>query len=363
MLTIFRRHLAACPHTSRKERRCRCPIHAEGTLHGAKVRKALNLSSWEAAQRYVREWEIGGKGQPVSVKDATDRFIEDVIARQLALDTQNKYRLMFSEMEERFEGLTIGSLTVNDLAKYREHWKVSPITARKKLERLRTFFRFCMDRGWVTKNPATVLKSPKGDFAPTLPFTKEEMEKILWATEVFSKKGIYKEENRKRIRAFVLLLRYSGLRIRDAVTLKEDRIAVTLKDGRIKDGTLFLYTQKTGMPVKLPLPNDLLEALKGFTHFGDYFFWSGNGEPKSAVGDWQRSLRTLFKTAGVKGGHAHRFRDTFAVDLLSNGVPIDQVSILLGHSSVKTTEKHYAPWVKARQDQLETSVKKIWAVS
>ena len=57
---------------------------------------------------------------------------------------------------------------------------------------------------------------------------------------------------------------------------------------------------------------------------------------------------------------AHRFRDTFAVDLLSHGVPIDQVSILLGHSSIKTTEKHYAPWVKARQDQLEASVKKIW---
>jgi integrase/recombinase XerD len=41
------------------------------------------------------------------------------------------------------------------------------------------------------------------------------------------------------------------------------------------------------------------------------------------------------------------FRDTFAVELLLAGVPIDQVSLLLGHSSVKVTEKHYAPFAHA----------------
>jgi len=55
-------------------------------------------------------------------------------------------------------------------------------------------------------------------------------------------------------------------------------------------------------------------------------------------------------------------RDTFAVEMLLAGVPIDQVSILLGHSSVKITEKHYMPWVRARQEQLEQSVRKAWAL-
>ncbi len=35
-------------------------------------------------------------------------------------------------------------------------------------------------------------------------------------------------------------------------------------------------------------------------------------------------------------------------------------SVLLGHSSLKITEKHYAPWVKARQEQLEAAVRKAW---
>ena len=89
-----------------------------------------------------------------------------------------------------------------------------------------------------------------------------------------------------------------------------------------------------------------------------YFFWSGESKPKSAVGDWQRSLRKLFALAGIPDGHAHRFRDTFAVELLLSGVPLERVSVLLGHRSLKVIEKHYAPWVRARREQLEADVRR-----
>jgi integrase/recombinase XerD len=56
------------------------------------------------------------------------------------------------------------------------------------------------------------------------------------------------------------------------------------------------------------------------------------------------------------------FRDTFAVECLLAGVPLEQLSILLGHGSIKITERHYAPWVKARQEQLTASVRKSWDV-
>jgi len=46
------------------------------------------------------------------------------------------------------------------------------------------------------------------------------------------------------------------------------------------------------------------------------------------------------------------------VELLLAGVPLESVSILLGHSSIRITEKHYAPWVRARQEQLEADVLK-----
>jgi integrase/recombinase XerD len=49
------------------------------------------------------------------------------------------------------------------------------------------------------------------------------------------------------------------------------------------------------------------------------------------------------------------------VELLLAGVPIERVSILLGHQSVRITEKHYNPWVRSRQEQLEADVKRAWA--
>jgi len=39
---------------------------------------------------------------------------------------------------------------------------------------------------------------------------------------------------------------------------------------------------------------------------------------------------------------------------------MERVSVLLGHSSIKVTEKHYSPWVRARQEQLEADVRRSW---
>jgi hypothetical protein len=49
--------------------------------------------------------------------------------------------------------------------------------------------------------------------------------------------------------------------------------------------------------------------------------------------------------------------------MLLAGVPIDQVSLLLGHASVKITERSYSPFVKATQVQLQDSVRNAWSIS
>jgi integrase/recombinase XerD len=348
MLTLFRRHTLKCRHTSRDERRCSCPIAVEGTLNGEYVRKSLGLRSWEAAQKLVREWEVQGKEEKISVAEACDKFYADAEARNLGQAQLGKYRLLLNELKGEYGNKMLSSISVDDLRECRAAWRLSPVSAYKKLERLRTFFRFCHDSGWIARNPAKVLKPPKVKTKPTLPFSDGEMEKILWACEVYPNRP---KGRQKEVKAFVLLLRYSGLRIRDAVTLRRAEIT-----GR----NLHLYTAKTGSAVYVPLPDVAVEALGEVQNVSaEYFFWSGNGNPKSAVADWQRSLKRLFGLAGIKG-HAHRFRDTFAVSLLQNGVSLENVSVLLGHNSIRVTEKHYAPWVKSRQENLEREVKKAW---
>ena len=350
MLRLRRRHLKSCPHRSLTYRRCRCPVWVFGTRNGKRIRKSLDTTSWEQGEEFLRSLDPHESPEKVTVAAAGVRLIADCESRKLADVTTAKYRLLVRELKSEFGDRDLGTIGVDDLAHYRETWKLSPIASVKKLERLRTFFKFSMDRGWCKSNPALGLKKPKTKTLPTLPFTDEEIEKIVWATEEYPNKGIYSFQNGKRVKAFVNLLRYSGLRIRDAVILSRDRL-----DGN----QLLIYTQKTGQGVWLPLPQSVVDDLHAVSPTGTYFFWSGNGLPKSAVADWQRSLAKLFRIAGIEGAHAHRFRDFFAVKLLENGVPLESVAVLLGNS-VKIAEKHYAPWVKSRQLILTEQIERIW---
>ena len=200
---------------------------------------------------------------------------------------------------------------------------------------------------------------------PTDYFTADEYKRTIDATYrlgEYAERSWAPEKRSIRIRALTDLIRWSGLRIRDAVTLE---------CSRLDENKLLLYQAKTGIPVFVPLPPHVADLLRsippGLKPNPNYFFWSGNGLPKTFVANWQRAYRRLFKVADLrkpdgtpKRCHCHMFRDAFAVEMLLAGVPIDQVSILLGHASVRVTEKHYSPWVRARQDQLEKSVQSAW---
>jgi site-specific recombinase XerD len=55
------------------------------------------------------------------------------------------------------------------------------------------------------------------------------------------------------------------------------------------------------------------------------------------------------------------FRDTFAIETLNSGAPIEQVSMLLGHKNIKTTQDSYLPWVKSRQVLLDATMRNSWS--
>lgn len=131
---------------------------------------------------------------------------------------------------------------------------------------------------------------------------------------------------------------------------------------RFKGDDLYLYTQKSGTHVFVPLPPFVMNLVRAITpKHGEYLFTGpGSLRMETASDLWRRKLATVFKTADIPGGHPHRFRHTFAVELLKNGVPMEEVSILLGHSSVRITEKHYSSWAQARQEILKAHVAKTW---
>jgi len=377
MLTIYRRHRKTCQHRACHRNvctiagrradgkpakcNCRCPLWADGFHEGREVRKSLRENSWDAAQEALERLKKtfgrtpdAAEDEPTTIAHATERYLADARERNLHDSTIYKYRSLFAQLKafEQTHGLRyVKELDLETLSAFRETWTDGPRARLKKLERLRAWLKFCVERKWAEENFARRLHAPKVPDRPTLPFSPGEMLKILAALDAYgASAGI---ANAQRLRAFVLVLRYSGMRIGDAVRLSVDRI-----DGN----KLFLYTQKTGTPVRCVLPDFVLRELGAAPKSSEgHFFWTGKSKLHSAIGKWQRRLQRLFELAGVQGGHAHRFRDTFSIALLQSGVPLDRVSILLGHRNIRITEKHYSAWVRERQEQLESDLQRAWS--
>jgi integrase/recombinase XerD len=224
MLTIYRRHVKSCEHRSegRAYRRCKCPVWVDGFLGDRDLRKSLNTRDWQKALEKIREWEARGTIKQekeevlVPIDAATASFINDAKARELREPTLYKYRLLFKRLKEfaAHHGLRyIAELDLQCLRDFRAGWPDHNLAALKKLERLRAFFRYCQDSSWIANNPAMKLKNPKVTQPPTLPFSQQQVIDIVAACRHYPDR-----RNVVRLRALILLLRYSGLRIRDAVT-------------------------------------------------------------------------------------------------------------------------------------------------
>lgn len=384
MLSVYTRHRSDCAKKDDSNyRRCRCPKWLDGTLPGrtGRFRISAKTKSWEQAELLARKYEhaaIGGedvqvaKNTLLTVKEAVDIFVGDAEARGLAPATLQKLRHIFEAQLVSFANEAgikfLRDFNSRNLTEWRRQWKDKELARKKKFERVIGFFWFCVRQGWLRENPTATMGRVIAKHVPTDYFPADEYARIIEATyrlDEYAERSWAPEKRGARIRALTELLRWSGLRIRDAVTLERSRLV---------GNKLLLYQAKTGTPVYVPLPPHVVELLRnipdGLKPNPAYFFWSGNGDPKTYVANWQRSYRRLFSVANLRRSdgtpkrcHCHMFRDTFAVEMLLAGVPIDQVSILLGHSSVRITEKHYSPWVRARQDQLEKSVQAAWQAS
>ena len=348
MLTIYRRHRQSCKFSDdRISRKCHCPLWATNTLDGKPYRRSLKTRSWERAAQLVREIESGTKPKKLAptVPDAIAQFTQDAEhGRKLREPTLKKYRVVLAQLKDFATAkavVRIDEMTVSFAREFRASWKDGAISSSKKLERLKAFFRFHVSAGWLTKNPAEEIAAPTLRQAPTLPFTKKEMESIL------------KAATEPRWHALIQVLRWSGLRIGDAMKLAADKL---------HENKLLVRTAKTGVNVFVPLPGFVVAELEALPRYGGYFFWKREGESKidTAAGNARRSLREIFADAGVKNGHPHRFRDNFSIGLLESGVPLETVAALMGHSDPRITAKHYSPWVQSRQDILEKSVAAAW---
>ena len=286
MLKVEKRHRKDCRYSQygRAHAKCTCAYRAIGMLNGVFVRRGLKTFNYETAVKRVRAWQEEGstrETQAVTLEDAVAAFMRDIGARNWQDSTKRKFGTLLEgrllDYAPQVGYRLLGELDLNAITEFRATWEDAPLTALKNIERLRAFFRFCVDRDWVAKNPAVKLKV-KAPIEEKEPFTPGEFERVFQATYLYQDgRGQVNQENARELRTFVLVLRYSGLRISGAVLLGRTQLAA----GADGDGYgLVVQQQKVRRSVYIPLPDgrdgqpDVVTALNSLPLKNEkYFFW------------------------------------------------------------------------------------------
>src|SRR5208283_4304860 len=147
---------------------------------------------------------------------------------------------------------------------------------------------------------------------------------------------------RRRDRAIVLLLARLGLRAGDVARLRLDDIEWETGSLRV--------TGKSGYEVRLPLPQDVGDAIAAYlarrrsTCASDHVFLRNiapfrpfrNGDGISSM--VRNLMRRVGVAAPVKGAHA--LRHTAATEMLRHGVPLEKIGLVLRHRGVDTTARY-----------------------
>ncbi len=242
------------------------------TQGSTRLQKSLSIRDWQAAQRRARDMEadgidayLTGDSGALTVQKATDDFEADA-KNIIQASTLKLYKILFARLNTYCKQrgyVFLKQLGVVQIREFRNSWTTySPRTAGKHIERLKRFFSWCVENGWLEDSPANPLKSPKVGETDVVPFSEEEIDKILKACDA------YAGPNRERLVVLTKLMLATGLAIGDASMLSKDRV--------VKNGTgwyVELRRAKTGTAVSCPIPNDLGKAFHALER--DTPFWSG----------------------------------------------------------------------------------------
>lgn len=202
---------------------------------------------------------------------------------------------------------------------------VSKTTQNNELMVIRSFFATMLAEEYVHKNPTAKIEKIKTKKKQKEPYSEMEMERLRAAC-------------RRPIEAAIVEVLYStGCRVGELIGMNvddrdEDKVLVHGKGG--KDRWVYLTPRATiALEKYLATRTDTKEAM-----------FVGTIKSKRTVSDRitdssvEQMVRSIGKRAGVQGVHPHRFRRTTATMALRRGMPIDQVSKLLGHEQISTTQ-------------------------
>jgi integrase/recombinase XerC len=204
----------------------------------------------------------------------------------------------------------------------------------RTLSAVRSLFRYACREGYVTTNPAAVVRTPKAPTTLPRHLRPGEIEELLAAPEAAQGPLALRD------RALLELLYATGLRVSEAVGLDWDGIDLGARVLRVVGKGRKERMVPFGRPAAAALRAWLAAAADPEPAAGDPVFLNHRGGRLT-----DRSVRRIVdrwigQTALARGVHPHTLRHSFATHLLENGADLRTIQELLGHSSLSTTQKY-----------------------
>ena len=315
---------------------------------------------------YWTEFEVDNKRYQMSCK-TKDKKLAGEIAAALQADTiRNKFNIpqkykvekVFSQVWEEyiknlnniprniknkelvykhiadFYNKNIKEISQNDIKTYQLKRKFDVINSEKNIGKreqdinfrwinieistLHHFFNFCIDRGYLEKNPAAGIKK-LNELSRLKTLSDSDIEKLIAGA------------TNKLTRDLITFLIYTGCRKGEALNLKWD-------DVDLQNEVIAIKGTKTKHDRYIPISKPLKELLSRIEKNQDcLYLFNRNG---AKLGDFKRSFHTACKNAGLKDLHIHDLRHVFASTLTMNDVSLYKTGILLGHRTSNMTQRY-----------------------
>ncbi len=264
-------------------------------------------------------------------KNLLPKFIDNLKEKGRSPSTILAYR---SDLEQLVEFLTKNNkatpdqIVSGDLDTFRDSLlaqKFTPKSVSRKLNAVKTFFRWLVENNYLTEDLSKGVQHPK---------VESSLPKFLTPIEYRALRDVVKGD--PRISAMIELILQSGLRISEVANMKMD----DLKDLQIKIEGYATQPERVvplNKPAKDALDKYLNERPKDVV--SEYVFISKTGKPL-AVRNIRASVDRFIQKAELPKYSVNDLRTTFIVENIKNGVDLILISQVSGHKRISTTERY-----------------------
>lgn len=268
----------------------------------------------------------------VTLREAQRQFVENLQSRGRATATVLAYGkdvdqlVEFVALQHKYEPAMINEQDIENFKVFLKNEKYTSKSISRKVNSIKSFFRFLRSQNFVSDNPAAHVSHPKYEVAPPRVLSKLEYRALRDASR-----------DDVRLSSIIELLLQTGMRIGELANLR-------IEDVDLKKKNILIQPYESRDSRTVPLSDAAVKAIEGYLAVrpksdDNTLFLTKTGNP-FLVRNIRTAVDRYFKIAGIENAKVNDLRHTFIIHQLRAGTPINYVSRLVGHKRLSTTEKY-----------------------